>query len=65
MSERTRISSAFPFRSRFVEVLGSKLHYIDEGSGLATRCEGRVWLDLDRARLIGPRRAGPPSLLRS
>lgn len=27
------ISSAFPFTSRFVEVNGSKMHYIDEGEG--------------------------------
>ena len=27
------ISSDFPFASRFIEVDGSKLHYIDEGSG--------------------------------
>jgi haloalkane dehalogenase len=33
MSERKDISAAFPFESRFVEVEGSRLHYIDEGSG--------------------------------
>ncbi len=27
------ISSDFPFRSRFVEVAGSRLHYVDEGEG--------------------------------
>ena len=27
------ISPAFPFESRFVDVLGSKMHYVDEGSG--------------------------------
>jgi len=27
------ISSDFPFESRFIEVRGSKIHYIDEGSG--------------------------------
>ncbi len=27
------ISAAFPFESKYVDVLGSKLHYIDEGSG--------------------------------
>jgi haloalkane dehalogenase len=27
------ISPAFPFESRFVEVLGSKMHYVEEGSG--------------------------------
>lgn len=29
----TEISAAFPFGSRYVEVLGSKMHYVDEGSG--------------------------------
>lgn len=32
MSEN-RISAAFPFESRFVEVAGSKLHYVEDGSG--------------------------------
>ena len=27
------ISPSFPFESRYIEVLGSKLHYIDEGTG--------------------------------
>ena len=27
------ISSKFPFESKFIEVLGSKMHYIDEGEG--------------------------------
>jgi len=27
------ISDKFPFRSRFVDVLGSRIHYIDEGKG--------------------------------
>ena len=27
------ISSAFPFKSKFVEVHGSRMHYIEEGSG--------------------------------
>lgn len=27
------ISPAFPFESKFVEVLGSRMHYVDEGSG--------------------------------
>ena len=27
------ISAAFPFESRYVDVLGSKMHYVDEGSG--------------------------------
>ena len=29
----TTISAAFPFESKYVEVLGSKMHYVDEGSG--------------------------------
>jgi haloalkane dehalogenase len=27
------ISAEFPFESKFIEVLGSKMHYIDEGEG--------------------------------
>ena len=27
------ISAAFPFESKYVEILGSKMHYIEEGSG--------------------------------
>ena len=27
------ISAAFPFESKYVDVAGSKMHYIDEGSG--------------------------------
>lgn len=27
------ISSEFPFESKFLDVLGSKIHYIDEGAG--------------------------------
>ena len=27
------ISDAFPYESRFVDVLGSRMHYVDEGSG--------------------------------
>ena len=27
------ISAAFPFESKYAEVLGSKIHYIDEGEG--------------------------------
>ena len=33
MSTTRPISAGFPFRSHFVEVHASKLHYIDEGSG--------------------------------
>ena len=27
------ISADFPFESRYVEVLGSRMHYVDEGEG--------------------------------
>ena len=27
------ISADFPFESRYIEVLGSRMHYIDEGAG--------------------------------
>ena len=27
------ISAAFPFESRYVDVLGSRMHYVEEGSG--------------------------------
>lgn len=33
MAQSKEISAEFPFESKFVEVLGSKIHYIDEGSG--------------------------------
>ncbi len=33
MSEPKPISADFPFESRFVEVLGSKMHYIEKGEG--------------------------------
>ncbi|MFQ5777538.1 MAG: haloalkane dehalogenase [Terriglobia bacterium] len=33
MAAEQAISSDFPFRSRFVEVHGSKFHYVDKGSG--------------------------------
>lgn len=29
----TEISAAFPFESKYVEVLGSQMHYVEEGSG--------------------------------
>jgi haloalkane dehalogenase len=32
-NNKKQISSEFPFRSNFVEVHGSKIHYVDEGSG--------------------------------
>jgi len=28
-----RVSTEFPFESRFIEVLGSRIHYVDEGAG--------------------------------
>lgn len=31
--EESNISAAFPFESKYLEVLGSKIHYIDEGQG--------------------------------
>lgn len=33
MSSNEKISAEFPFESRYVTVHGSKMHYIDEGSG--------------------------------
>jgi haloalkane dehalogenase len=33
MTDETGISPDCPFESRFVEVLGSKMHYLDEGAG--------------------------------
>ena len=33
MTDLGTISAAFPFESRFVDVLGSRMHYIEEGSG--------------------------------
>ena len=33
MATAQEISAAFPFKSNYVEVHGSKIHYIDEGSG--------------------------------
>jgi haloalkane dehalogenase len=32
-SNNKKVSTEFPFRSNFVEVYGSKIHYIDEGKG--------------------------------
>jgi haloalkane dehalogenase len=32
-NDKKQISTEFPFRSNFVEVHGSKIHYIDEGKG--------------------------------
>jgi hypothetical protein len=31
MNTKKEISAAFPFESKFIEVKGSKMHYIDEG----------------------------------
>ncbi len=33
MSEQKTIPENFPYQSKYVEVLGSKIHYIDEGEG--------------------------------
>lgn len=33
MSDQKAIPKEFPYQSKFVEVLGSKIHYIDEGKG--------------------------------
>ncbi|MGK0176123.1 MAG: haloalkane dehalogenase, partial [Ulvibacter sp.] len=33
MNKKKEISAAFRFESKFIEVKGSKLHYIDEGEG--------------------------------
>jgi len=33
MSSDKSISAAFPFESKYVEVRGSKMRYIEEGSG--------------------------------
>jgi len=33
MPDPQDISAAFPFESRFVDVLGSRIHYVDEGEG--------------------------------
>jgi haloalkane dehalogenase len=33
MADAKKISAAFPFESKFVEVHGSKMHYIDQGEG--------------------------------
>jgi haloalkane dehalogenase len=33
MAAKEVISAEFPFKSNYVEVHGSKLHYVDEGAG--------------------------------
>ncbi len=33
MTQQQEISAAFPFQSKLVEVLGSRMHYVEEGSG--------------------------------
>ena len=33
MMKSKTISADFPFESKYVEIYGSKMHYIDEGSG--------------------------------
>ncbi len=33
MAQQEEISAGFPFESRYVEVLGSRMHYVEEGEG--------------------------------
>ncbi len=33
MAQQQEISAAFPFESKFVDLLGSRMHYVEEGSG--------------------------------
>ncbi len=33
MADDTKISATFPFESKFIEVEGSKIHYVEEGTG--------------------------------
>ena len=33
MPDTPSLSADFPFTSRYVDVLGSKMHYVDEGEG--------------------------------
>ncbi len=33
MTQQQEISAAFPYESRYVTILGSKMHYVEEGSG--------------------------------
>ena len=33
MTSSKEISAEFPFESKYVEIHGSKMHYVDEGSG--------------------------------
>lgn len=33
MSQQGPISAKFPFKSNFIEIMGSQIHYIDEGTG--------------------------------
>ena len=32
------ISGEFPFRSNYFDIQGSKIHYIDDGSGIRSSC---------------------------
>jgi len=32
-SNKKEISAAFPFESKYIDIKGSKIHYIDEGEG--------------------------------
>ncbi len=52
MSSEKEISAEFPFESKYVTVHGSRMHYIDEGSGdpilfLPVRriARGLLWLE--------------------
>ena len=36
MTNTEEISAAFPFESNYIDVDGSKMHYIDEGEGEPT-----------------------------
>ena len=63
-SNKKQISIEFPFRSNFVEVHGSKIHYIDEGKGEPILLHGNptssyLWRNIiphltNNARCIAP-----------
>ena len=33
MTEQREISPSFPYESKYIDVLGSRMHYVEEGSG--------------------------------
>ncbi|MEE8608856.1 MAG: hypothetical protein V3S55_14720, partial [Nitrospiraceae bacterium] len=33
MTEKSGIAADFPFKANYIEIHGSKMHYVDEGSG--------------------------------